>query len=305
MSASGLPSYMGERLALATVLSDNFLPGALTMIRSFIDANPWFSGDIIVIYDGLTEQTATALKYHWPNIMLRKVGAELTERMAAVAAAAGWQSNKQLQFASLEAFALEDYDRVIFCDSDILFLASIEHLLAIEAPLIACGDGANFRGNLRRISDFAEVTAQTAQPKSKYISDTFNTGMMIIRMDEKSRENYGQLVAMMDPQIWRNDQTGHTDQMLLNIYFAGQQTIADPSYNYLMSHRALIEKATGIDIEKARAIHFTGPAKPWLGLDKLRATELDQPYFEAYRKWRGVYSTMLGPLANAESPGEI
>ncbi len=69
--------------------------------------------------------------------------------------------------------------------------------------------------------------------------------------------------------------------------------------------RALIEKATGIDIEKARAIHFTGPAKPWLGLDKLRATELGQPYFEAYRKWRGVYSTMLGPLANAESPGEI
>ena len=300
MSASGLPSYTGERLALATVLSDNFLPGALTMIKSFMNENAWFDGDIIVIHDGLTDQTATALKYHWPDIMLRKVGSDLAQRMAAVAAAAGWQSNKQLQFASLEIFVLDSYDRVIFCDSDMLFLASIEHLLAIEAPLIACGDGANFRGNLRRMSDFAEVTPEAAQPKSKYIGDTFNTGMMIIRMNEKSREHYTQLVAMMDPQIWRNDQTGHTDQMLLNIYFAGQQTIADPSYNYLMSHRALIEKATGIEAGKARVIHFTGPAKPWLGLDKLRMTGLDQCYFEAYRKWRGVYSTIQSSLANAE-----
>jgi lipopolysaccharide biosynthesis glycosyltransferase len=300
MSASGLPSYTGERLALATVLSDNFLPGALTMIKSFMNENAWFEGDIIVIHDGLTDQTATALKYHWPDIILRKVGSDLAQRMAAVAAAAGWQSNKQLQFASLEIFALEGYGRVIFCDSDMLFLASIEHLLSIDAPLIACGDGANFRGNLRRMSDFAEVMPEAAQPKSKYIGDTFNTGMMIIRMDEKSREHYTQLGAMMDPQIWQNDQTGHTDQMLLNIYFAGRQTIADPSYNYLMSHRVLIEKATGIEAGKARAIHFTGPAKPWLGLDKLRATGLDQCYFEAYRKWRGVYSTMQSPLANAE-----
>lgn len=276
------------RVALATVVSDDFLPGALVMLRSFTDANPWFAGESIVIHNGLSAKNVETLERYVPDVLFRVVGDQLRRRMEAIAQSAGWRSPKQLQFASLEAFALTRYDLVIFCDSDLLFLDSIDELLAIDAALIACPDGANFRKNLRRTSNFCEISPEDADP-TKAIGNTFNSGMMLLKPHATTRKTYEQLVGMMDTERWRGDTTGHTDQMLLNIHFAGRQKIADVRYNYLLSHRELIERTTGVAPERAKVLHFTGPAKPWLPVERLARLGIDQAFLTAVGRWRERY----------------
>lgn len=274
-----------DPIALATVISDDYLLGALTMIDSFRQSNPWFDGDVIAIYRSLSPETLETLENFDRRLLLRKISSELDERMAAVAATAEWKSGKELQFASIEAFAINGYDRVIFCDSDLLFLDSIEEPLAIDAPLVVCGDGAHFRGGRRRVSDFAELP-KGGVGEQPSIAGTFNSGMMVLDRRRITSADHDALVGMVEPERWLHDRTGHTDQMLLNLHFNGRHRLVSPAFNYLLSHRALIQQAIGLSPEDARVLHFTGPQKPWLRFEDLGAAGMDHQLFAAYCKWR-------------------
>ncbi len=276
------------RLALATVVSDEFLAGALVMIDSFRCNNPWFSGDVAIIHDQLSQQSRDVLASCFPDLIMHEISAELGQRMSDVRRAAGWTGNKHLQFGSLEVFALEGYDQVIFCDSDLLFLNTVNPLLARKSALVCCGDGTHFRGNRRRMADFVEVSGTTDDGRSDSIANTFNSGLMIFRPELVGRTRYNGLLDMMEPDRWAGDVTGHTDQMVLNLYFAGQQELASPIYNYMLSHRDLIACSTGVGPDQARVLHFTGPQKPWLPIGVSGAGGVDQHYFIALKKWRSA-----------------
>lgn len=276
--------------ALATVVTDDFLPGACVAIDSFARHNGWFDGDIVVIHRDLSEPAQSTLKAVHERVIFHAVGADLAERMCAVSKAAAWAGDKAMQFASIEALSLTDYDCVVFCDSDLLFLGSIEECLEIDASVVACGDGAYFRGNARRFDDFAEVGPDSQLPATQLAQNTFNTGMMILRQDALSEANYRNLVTMVEPDRWADDTTGHTDQMLFNIHFSGKQALAPIRYNYLITHRDLIQSTSGCRLEDAAVVHFTGSTKPWLPAEHLTALGIDSRYFEAYAKWRHAAS---------------
>lgn len=277
-----------SRIALASVLTDDFLPGFLTMVESFRDSNPWFSGDIIAIHQELSGDTVELLKAYDPQLLLRPVSQRLATQMDAVSRQAGWRSNKKFQFASIETTAIESYDRVIFCDSDVLFIGDIEKLHRIDAALIACPDGANLRGNQRQLSDYKEVS----DGGEATIGDTFNSGMMIFKSADVTAADYNALIGAMDPARWANDMTGHTDQWLFNERFAGRHTLVSTKYNFMLSHHALIEAATGESLEQAKVVHFTGPNKPWLPLDRLNSAGLSPESLSAYRHWRLAFDAL-------------
>lgn len=277
-----------RNIALATVVTEDFLLGAQVMIASFLRHNHWFDGEIIVFHRDLAETSQKKLCRLSGRVSIRTIGSALVQRMDAVSAAAGWNDNKAMQFASFETFALEGFERVIFCDSDLLFLGSIGELLAGDAALVVCGDGAFFRGNARRLADFAEVSTGDGSDEDGVMRDTFNTGMMVVGKQLRQQSTYDCLVDMIRPEMWASDTTGHTDQMLLNMHFAGQQSLADIRFNYPLSHRDLITQATGITPGDAVVLHFTGPAKPWRTADALAALGMDRSYFEAYSIWRDV-----------------
>lgn len=293
-----------ERMALVTVASDDFLAGALVMVESFQRHNPSFSGDVVVIYESLSAKSFDILDSCFPNLVKRKLSAALAKRVAEVRRYAGWTGNKHLQFGSLEAFAIAGYDRVIFCDSDLLFLASVEPLLEMESALVCCGDGTYYRGNRRCIFDFAEVPSIRDGARENSIGNTFNSGLMVLDSRLITAENFRGLCGMMDPARWASDRTGHTDQMILNLYLAGEQELASPAYNYLLSHRELIESSTGVAADQAKVVHFTGPQKPWHPLEAFEADGVDRQYFTFYAEWRAMLESLNGRLA-FDLPGAL
>ncbi|QFT78505.1 glycosyltransferase [Erythrobacter sp. THAF29] len=281
-----------EKIALVTVTSDDFVPGTLTMIDSFRATNPWFNGDVIVIHRSLDPHSISVFETFDPCLIHRPISQKLEQVLKQIAVHARWGSGKEIQFASIETIAIPGYDRIIFCDSDLLFLDSIHEIVAVDAPLVASGDGAFYRGNYRRLSDYREVEGHSPEPTAQSIGNTFNSGMMIVDTDQVTTADYDGLMEALDPERWVNDITGHTDQMLFNIHFAGRQHLVSPSYNFLLSHNALIKKATGLSVETAKVLHFTGSRKPWLPFETLSAPGMDPEFFTSLSEWRRVYGEL-------------
>ena len=113
---------------LATVTNDAFLPGTLVTIHSFLKHNPWFDGDVVVIHAGLSEEACECVSARGQRVRFHPAGSELVRRIDAVTAARPDFIGKRARFLSLEAFALAGYDKVLFCDSDLLFRQPVAEL---------------------------------------------------------------------------------------------------------------------------------------------------------------------------------
>ena len=67
---------------------------------------------------------------------------------------------------------------------------------------------------------------------------------------------------MMSPEEWGD--VHFTDQTILNIYFAGRQTLVSWTYNYVLPVAAAIRAREGLDPDRAKVLHYVGPSKPWM-----------------------------------------
>ncbi|MFT7359651.1 glycosyltransferase family 8 protein [Parasphingorhabdus sp.] len=280
-----------QKIGLATVTSEEFLPGTLVMLSSFLTHNKWFRGDITIIHQNLGDASVRLLTDCFPNVIMHPISDALGLRLDELAEAVPWIGIRKLQFGSLEVLSLVDQDRIIFCDSDLLFLDSVEQLIALPDPLICCGDGAFYRGNSRSRTDFSELPPTAA--KRLQLQEPFNSGFMILGKSLLSEVNYQAVLSMITADRWQSDATGHTDQMLFNLLFAGQQKLVSPVYNYTLSHRNVIQQSRGIALPDAKVLHFTGPAKPWLPMEVLHRADDDPAIIAAFQMWHDGFVEFL------------
>lgn len=270
------------RHAIVTVTSDSFVPGTLVMLHSFLRANPWFAGDIIVFHEMLAPALAEQLQRAFPEVRLRPASAQLTARLDALVAARPDIAGRRARLLSLDAFALTGYDQLIFCDSDMLFLGDFSGLFDRPDPLIACPDGPVLRGGARDPLSFAEVADDG---RDGLLRGSFNAGMMVIAPRLLGEAVWEALLARVESASWEGVVTGHTDQLLLNRHFAGRATLVGITYNLLLLHRGE-GPADGVpDIAEARALHFNGAAKPWRHDAMLNAVAGNPAAGEALGLW--------------------
>jgi len=280
-----------QKLGLATVTSEDFLPGTLVMLSSFLKHNKWFCGDIIIIHQNLGNAAMDLLADCFPNVIMHSISDVLGGRLDQLADAVPRIKSRRLQFGSLEILSFTDQDRVIFCDSDLLFLDSIEELMAMPDPLICCGDGAYYRGNPRSQQDFSELSPTSGN--SQALPESFNSGFMILGKALLSAGNYQAMLSMIIADRWHSDATGHTDQMLFNILFAGKQKLVSPAYNFVLSHRMLIQESREVLLQDAKVLHFTGPAKPWSLMEILDRVDDDAAIITAFQMWQAGFAEFL------------
>jgi lipopolysaccharide biosynthesis glycosyltransferase len=280
-----------QKIGLATVTSDDFLPGTLVMLSSFLRHNKWFRGDIIIIHQNLGDAALDLLADCFPNVIMHSISDALGRRLDQLADAVPSIESRKLQFGSLEILSFADQERIIFCDSDLLFLDSIEELMALPDPLICCGDGAFYRGNSRSGQDFSELPPISGN--SQALPESFNSGFMILGKALLSAENFHAILSMITADRWHSDATGHTDQMLFNILFAGKQRLVSPAYNFVLSHRKLIQQSREVLLQDAKVLHFTGPAKPWSLMEILDRVDDDAAMITAFQMWQAAFVDFL------------
>lgn len=279
MSSTALSA---SRLCVATVTTDSFVAGTLVTLHSFLRHHPAFAGDLVVIHDELAPEARHRIARLYDRVVFVAVGDVLRRRVAHLVSAVPTLAANRARFYSLETFRLRACERVLFCDSDLLFRASIDDLLVRPEPLLACGDGSYYRGNGRPWFRPGEGST----PDDGLLRDTFNAGLLVIGATLLTDEHYQSLLDLVDPRVYRGGMIAHTDQVVLNLHFAGRQQLVDAAYNYVLTHRRVIAERTRLQPRDARVLHFNGWDKPWLAPRTERPPELAF----AHEEWRTAYA---------------
>lgn len=281
-----------SRINLVTVSSDDFVPGTIAMFSSFSRHHRDLQTDFTVIHDDLSEASIRELRRHFPYVEFREAGRDLQSKLDELCCEIPAISKRRSRFLSVEVMAITGYDKVLFCDSDIVFRMPISALFDLSVPLAACGDLASLNGEGRDGITFSlEVT--TGRPR---LPQPFNAGLMVFDGAVCHSDNRQALLDLISPIRWRAIRTGHTDQILYNLHFNGRQHILGPTYNYLLGHRGEIQKISSVRPQDARVLHYNGPEKPWQ-TPSMRGDEGSGGHmFDAHAVWHEVYAQALEAL---------
>ncbi len=151
-------------------------------------------------------------------------------------------------YTKIHAFGYEEYDRLIYIDSDTIIMKSIDHLFtSVRTDFAAC--------------------AQTP-----YFEHVFNSGMMVFK---PSRVLFEDLIAKKD--ILPTCDGG--DQGFFNEYFKKWEKL-DIKYN--AGKRIFSDRREQWDAMDHHVIHFVG-GKPWLGGEE-GYENLERLWHEAFNR---------------------
>lgn len=285
------------RICLATATTERFVPGTLVLIDSFLRHHPGFDGDVVVVHDaGLPEDLREVLSGTFDGLRFMPVSPELVERAERVQAALPQRGLTPARFFALDAFRLRGYRKVLFCDSDLLFRAPVDSLFDSPQALLCCGDKAFLEGRPRDAATFAPVPPGGQAGAAGVLERTFNSGFLLID-DALTADGrcHGDLLAMISPASWRDVPDDWADQLLLNRYFAGRQTLIGSTYNFLLASARAIRAREGVDVESARVLHYVKAVKPWSPEAMLRWAwdPGSAPAAAAFRLWYDAYLDVL------------
>ena len=268
-------SAPSQTLRMVTVATESFVPGACVMFASFLRFHPDFQGELVTITDGLSVESKASLHAISPRIRIVQAGQDLVERIVRLGEAVPGLSATSGRFLSLEALRPAGADRVLFCDSDTLFLAPIDSLFQCNEDVTAAGDGCFLRGLARD----RDTLAETARGPGR-LNHTFNAGVMLFGPNALTGSDFNAALAELSVQRFTRLECGLHDQAIYNLIFAERAKHVDWRYNYLLKHRALIERAEPVAPRNIRVLHFNQRLKPWKLSPEKVAT-----YQDPFRRW--------------------
>ena len=255
-----------SKTCLLTVATDDFVPGAFVMVRTFLKHHPRFDGDVVIVHDGLSDASREVLAASFHCLRFEPVSPELRDRVARLCAVRPEIGARRASFYFLEAFRLHGYRKVLCCDGDLLFRASVEELFDSPEALICCRDQFSLRGRRRDAATYLpadDPAVPVAAPAAPTLTGTFNCGFLLLDGRLMEEGAHADLLARVSPEAWRGVKAVATDQLVLNRCFAGRQTLVSSTYNYLVDCSDAIRAREGIGVEDARVLHFKLPMKPW------------------------------------------
>jgi len=215
---------------LVTMMDDGFMVGWRKAFGSFLQHNPWFSHDFIVIDLGLSEENKKELleKYAKTKFFLPRKEAYSEVDMRECAE---WLRET---YYKLEVFRLTEYDLICFLDMDILVLQDLSELFSIKKKGIhACHSYAI---------------------KTDKLSGYFNSGVFVL-VGQASEDNHKKAIEIA--------KKGHSmpDQKVLNMMYSGNINYLPKKYN--VEKRVVMSKSMSFDFDRDVAvIHYVG-SKPW------------------------------------------
>ncbi|MFD4034330.1 glycosyltransferase [Streptomyces sp. NPDC058637] len=251
-----------RRIAFASFVDENYLPGFLTLLRSLALSNPSVCEDFLVLHDGLRTDSLAKIRALHPRVSFRQVDAAHYDSYAK-----GDQDNYLVRKAYfiLDVFRVRDYDTVITLDTDMVVLGDLGELLELRDGLAAV-------------------------PQFFYGQHKLNSGLLVIQREFLSDD----FCAKLD-EVGRNGsyELDKHDQGILNAVLDGGFLHLDARYNFVkrrLSGDLPVPDDTAI-------LHFTGRHKPWQGgeagygqaEDRWHAYELSEADFhEAYLSLPGA-----------------
>lgn len=288
-------------VCVCTGVTANFVPGALVAIGSFLKAHPRFEGDVVVFHDGLPNKQQNILRDACKRLRFELVSPALRQRCQALEDAFPHWRDRLPRFFTLEAFRLTGYRKVLYSDADVLFQGHVDALLDAPADLACCGDRVFIAGKRRDVATYLALprdagrdAAREAERRSAgVIEEPFNSGLLAIDGALPGPRCHGELVDLVAPATWCGVRDELMDQLVLNRYFSGRQTMFDSSHNYLLGSAEALRTRHGLAMDAARVLHFNVPCKPWM-IDAWLSWGMNDPRYglqlmPAFERWLAMY----------------
>jgi len=276
------------KFALATVTTENYVQWSMVMIHSFLKSNPWFTGDIVIISNDLSEKSLYDLNI-FPGIIIEKPSEILNQQLEQLCAEMPNFSKLINRFLSIEVFRLKQYDKVLFLDSDMLVVKDVAELFRLPDSIYASLEW--FSGKGRRMSDF-EI-ANSADDHGEFIKQPINSGFLMLSKGLFVEGLYEDLVNFIQPDHWKNTTIRLTDQLIINKFFNNKITIIDARYNYRPKNAEGIYRKEKIRLEDAKIVHFLLKAKPWNLNEVFKTASQKLEMLKAFELWYEWYFDFL------------
>lgn len=228
------------RVAFTTVLDNKYLVGFLITLNSMLRVSKDFDYDIIILEWGeLSNISKEVILKLYNKVYFKKVNCELYQNQEYDDTWRKWTYNCNYRF---DIFTLDQYDRVVFFDSDIIFEIDVNELLKYDVDFGACGAG------LGRVTQIGDI-------------EGFDGGIMSIGKKYLNKQTRDELIKIANSPA-PNDKSIKTnkwvsDEPILNTYFLDKITWLPEEFNFLVS------KADNVNIKRSNNYQFTGYNKPW------------------------------------------
>ena len=276
--------------AIATVTSKHYLEGTKVLLHSFRLRNKKFMGDLVVIHYQLPLKDQKDL-YNLFQVKFHEVSEQLVSKVGTLVEEFSMYQNKYQRFWSIETFNLSQYNQVIFLDSDILCRGAIDRLWTFDASFSACPDIFFYENKIRSAKTFLECKGELNS--SNVFNKSFNSGVFLINYKSLQEGTYQSLLNMLNPSTFMQIKSGHTDQLLLNVYFKDKVNWLDVSYNYYLSRVKLLSEKMNVLPHQAVFLHYIRHPKPWKLKQILKKRIMGEVSFDEYRQWHLIYQSIL------------
>lgn len=240
------------RIALVTLLDDNFMIAWRGFWKSMIFHNPWFAWDFVIINNGLSEENKNEIKETYRNTHFVKID----KKQYSDINMSRTHEKLRATYYTFEAFRLNSYDRIVFMDMDITVLGDIRELFSCKHGFAAC---------------------RAYNVKEDDFSDRFNSGVFVVQREYLNDGVYRALI--------RSARRGYSmpDQRVLNNYFNDVKQWLPKKYN-VEKRMMNTERHKKVWDEKV-CLHWVAN-KPW---HEEKDNDIERSFVELEKIWWKYY----------------
>jgi len=279
-----------SKYCLATVTTENYFQWTMTMLYSFVKNNPWFEGDIVIICKDLPPEMKGDLCF-FKKVKFIEPSVELLRQIDLLAGEFPKFKDISARFLSLEIFRMQGYKKLLFLDSDMIVLKSIEEIFKLPDLFYASAQLCYYKGMGRNSSTFiAEIKIEDS---TDILENTVNTGFMLLDGEILNQNHIQGLIDLITPELWSRNNFTYTDEFIVNLYFKDKISLLDTRYNYRARAARMIRDKEDVTFEDAKIIHFYSKFKPWNFSEVLASSSRNLNWIKAYGLWYHWYVEFL------------
>ncbi len=262
-----------ERYALVTILNNPFADHFYVFINSFLENNPWFNGDLIIMYSDelsqLSDDKIEELKFFYRKTIFKKI--DTTGHYNDVITLFKSKISKNFHrfipsVLTIETFNFIDYDKVLYLDSDMLVVNSLRDLYLIDHDIVATRDTSDYiRKPVIKKSGSDEIP--------------LNGGFLLLNGSFMRSDKHVKNMLNLFPKI---KSPKFLDQSLLNEYLKNFDVLFVSSDYNLLKRCFDDTKAEELvrSLKDIKIIHYVGE-KPW----NIKKKEFEKNYKAIEKLW--------------------
>jgi len=228
------------KIAFTTTLDDRYLSGFLITFNSILRNSKKFNHDLVIFEWGdLSDDSKSIIKSLYDKVIFKKIETSLYEDHEYDETFRKWTYNCNYRF---DIFTLEEYDRVVFFDCDMVFEIGVEELLSYDVDFGACDVEI---GRITQIGNRVGFDAGVMTISKKYLGKHIREELLKIAAMEAPKEE------CLNSTKWTSDEP------IINTYFLDKVKFLPERFNLVIS------EVKNSHFEQKNNYQYTGHNKPW------------------------------------------